>query len=260
MRETLLVCTKSTEKYLSNYKRTFVVTTAPTKDILKLEGTEDNVVAIGGGAAIDTAKILSKNPIVCYPTTAAGSSVTSHSVCWDGIKKMSIKRMVPKEVHVVEEFVASLPEKIKEYTTYDVLSHCLDSLWSKNKTKESMQYVNRAMEILKGDYSNSQLIEAGNVAGKAIELCPTTILHSLSYPLTAFYKIPHGRALGYLLPRVCEHMEYDISEYISFPPILLPDIDNYAIAQEALKYNKIYDINKEINIDILVDILNKSYV
>ena len=66
----LLVCSKSTRKFLPGYDRVRVVTSAPTKDILKEVGTEENVVAIGGGAVIDTAKILAKNPIVSYPTTA----------------------------------------------------------------------------------------------------------------------------------------------------------------------------------------------
>ena len=69
----LLVCSESTRKFLPGYDRVRIVTSAPTKDILDEVGTEDDVVAIGGGAVIDTAKILSKNPIRCYPTTASGS-------------------------------------------------------------------------------------------------------------------------------------------------------------------------------------------
>ena len=60
---TLLVCSESTRKFLPGYDRVRIVTSAPTKDILDEVGTEDDVVAIGGGAVIDTAKILSKNPI-----------------------------------------------------------------------------------------------------------------------------------------------------------------------------------------------------
>ena len=116
-------------------------------------------------------------------------------------------------------------------------------------------YVNQALEILEGDYTNSQLIEAGNMAGQAIELCPTTILHSLSYPMTSFYNISHGLALGYLLPRVCQFMNFDLTKYNKYPPVEIPDMDYILIANEALKYNKIHGTIKEVNIDILVDIL-----
>jgi len=256
MQETLLVCSRSTKKYLPEYSRTFVVTGAATKEILDFEGSEASVVAIGGGAVIDTAKIISKNPITCYPTTAAGSSNTSHSVCWDGTRKLSIKREVPKDVYVVEDFIRDLPPMVKENTMYDVLSHCLDSMWSVNKTRESTKLAEQALDILKQDYTNSELVEAGNIAGTAIEICPTTILHSLSYPITAFYNISHGRALGYLLPRVCDYMNFDFSEYNKYPPVDLPAMDYFLIANNALRYNKIHDTMKKINVDTLIGILS----
>jgi alcohol dehydrogenase class IV len=235
-----------------------VIPGPPTTEILNLKDTETSVVAIGGGAVIDTAKIISSQPIICYPTTAAGAACTSHSVCWDGNKKKSIKGLMPKEVHVVEEFVKDLPACIKEETTYDALSHCLDSMWSKRKTRLSMMYVEEALEILEGSYSNCELVEAGNIAGKAIEICPTTILHALSYPLTAHYGISHGRALGFLLPGVCKFMNFDLEKYNRYQPISIPDINCDFVAKKALQYNKIYDILKEVNCDVLVGVLNFS--
>jgi alcohol dehydrogenase class IV len=256
MQETLLVCSKSTKKFLKYYKRAYVVDGPPKKDILDLKDTEEKVVAIGGGAVIDTAKIISKTPIVCYPTTAAGSSKTSHSVCWDGTNKLSLKRMIPSHVYVVEEFVQNLPADVVEYTTYDALSHCLDSMWSKNSNKNNMQYVSRAMEILEKPHTNYELILAGNLAGQAIEICPTTILHSMSYPLTAHYGISHGKALGFLLPRVSSFMEFDLSKFIRYDPVELKDIDFSFIANETLKYNKVHDTIKGVDVDVLVDILS----
>ena len=256
MKETLLVCSKSTRKYLPEYERVFMVSGSPKKELLQLEGTEDNVVAIGGGAVIDTAKILAKDGIICYPTTAAGSSATSHSVCWDGDKKMSIYRTTPKEVRIEQRFVDELPEKVKEYTTYDVISHCLDGLWSKNRTKESEQYAHQALSILKGEYTNSQLIEAGNLGGKAIQICPTTILHAISYPLTGIYGVPHGKALGYLLPRVCNYFNFDLSGYYDYSPVELTDVDWDLVREESLKYDKIYNVTKPVDNDILIDILS----
>jgi len=255
-KDLLVVCSKSTKKYFKSYERHYVVTSPPKKDILELKDSEDVVIAIGGGATIDTAKIISKNPIISYPTTAAGSAKTSHSVYWDGINKLSMKKHIPKEAHVVEEYVKDLPSSIVECTTYDALSHCLDSMWSKRSSKESMYYVDQALEILKGDFSNSDLIHAGNLAGSAIELCPTTILHSLSYPITAYYGISHGVALGYLLPKISQFMNTDISDYIKYPPVRLPQVDPILIAKESLKYSKIYDTIKNVDMDILVDILS----
>jgi len=255
MQKTLLVCSRSTRDFLPEFENVHVVTGAATRKTLDMMGTEPEVVAIGGGAVIDTAKIIGSGPITCYPTTAAGSSSTSHSVCWDGVKKLSVKRHVPSRVIVVPEYVENLPEEVREYTTYDVISHCLDSMWSKNKTKESEMYARIALSILQGDYSNAELVEAGNYGGMAIERCSTTILHAMSYPLTAFYKIPHGKALGFLLPRVCQYYDFDLGSLVDHKPVVLGDIDWDFICMESLKYDKIHNTIKPINFQTLKEII-----
>lgn len=244
----MLICSKSTKNYFPKEEDVRIITDTPTIDILKEKNRYEAVIAVGGGAVIDTAKILAEN-VVCFPTTAAGAANTSHSVYWDGVIKKSVKRNLPKKVYIVNKFVSNLPDKVKEYTTYDVISHCLDSMWSVYKTKKSAYYVDCALEILKGQYSNADLVFAGNLAGSAIEICPTTLLHSLSYPLTGFYQIPHGKALGFLLPAVCTYMGFDLGSYIDYPKIKLCNIDFELIIKESLKYGKINNVVKKVNLD-----------
>ena len=94
----LLVCSESTKDFLSDFDEVRVVKGAPDVSILSEVGSYEKVTAIGGGAVVDTAKILSSKPIVCYPTTASGATETSWSVYWDGTDKKSLKRQKPKEV------------------------------------------------------------------------------------------------------------------------------------------------------------------
>lgn len=250
----LLVCSKSTRKFLPGYDRVRIVSSAPTKDILDEVGTEENVVAIGGGAVIDTAKILSKNPIRCYPTTAAGSSSTSWSVYWDGNKKHSLKRMIPKDVILNGLFVEELPKDVVKSTTYDVVSHCLDSMSSIKATKESIRYCEQTLQILKNEKNNFGLIKAGDIAGKAIEITGTNLLHSLSYPMTGYYGISHGLALGYFLPKISKFMGYDVSDIVENININL-DIDVDFVIKEALKYTKINEFKLPLNYKILIGVL-----
>ena len=251
----LLVCSKSTREFLPGYDRVRIVTSAPTKDILKEVDTEENVVAVGGGAVIDTAKIISKNPIRCYPTTAAGSSSTSWSVYWDGTKKCSLKRMLPKDVILNGMFIEKLSKEVIQSTTCDVVSHCLDSLHSIKATYESIDYCNEALNILKNRENNFDLINAGHIAGKAIEITGTNLLHSLSYPLTGHYGISHGIALGYLLPKVSKLMKCDLSDYIDFNIKLDVDIDIDLVVEEAMKYDKVNEVNIFISEKILKESL-----
>jgi len=238
----MLICSKSTRRYFPDQKEFRIVTGPADSNILKERSRYDTVIAVGGGAVIDTAKILSKKTI-CFPTTAAGAVYTSHAVYWDGTDKKSIEGGPAQEIHIVKKFIDDLPEIYKEYTTYDVLSHCLDVMWSNKKTAKSMFYVRHALETLK-NCSTVELVAAGNLAGKAIEICSTTILHSLSYPLTGFYGIPHGKALGFLLPIVCDYMEFDLSEFIKYPKVKLNNIDFDFIIREGLQYDKINSVSK----------------
>ena len=248
----LLVCSKSTRKFLPGYDRVRIVSAAPTKDILDEVGTEENVVAIGGGAVIDTAKILSKNPIRCYPTTAAGSSSTSWSVYWDGTDKKSLKRLKPKEVIINSEFL-NLPERVIEDTTFDVVSHFLDSMFSKNKTKVSQKYCTEGLDILRKKGSVVDLIRAGRLGGKAIEITGTNLLHSLSYPMTGIYGVSHGRALGYFLPKISKFMGVDVSDITKEVFFFAVDID--LIIDEALKYDKIQECDIFIDRKTLQEVL-----
>lgn len=254
---TLLVCSKSTRKFLPGYDRVRIVTSAPTKDILKEVGTEEDVIAIGGGAVIDTAKIISKNPLrICYPTTAAGSSATSWSVYWDGTTKCSLKTMIPREVLLQGMFVEDLPDDVVRDTTYDVVSHCLDSMSSVKATDESISYCEEALDILRNKKSNFDLIKAGHIAGQAIEIAGTNLLHSLSYPLTGHYGISHGKALGYLLPKLSKFMGYDVTDIIGEEKIEL-ELDIKFVIEEAFEYEKIFEFKKTINNNILLEMLDE---
>ena len=88
-----IVCSPSTKKFIeSNVGDEYIIVTGPPGEkILDLVDSIENVICIGGGAVIDYAKIISKGPIeICYPTTASGSSETSHAVYWIGNNKMGI--------------------------------------------------------------------------------------------------------------------------------------------------------------------------
>tara|TARA_Y100000593_G_scaffold15957_1_gene31351 strand:+ start:739 stop:1521 length:783 start_codon:yes stop_codon:yes gene_type:complete len=257
----LFVCSPSTEKFVDELvidnHRVEIVNSAPTKDLLNRMGTEKDVVAIGGGAVIDTAKILSKNPISCFPTTAAGSSSTSWSVYWDGTKKCSVKRMLPREVILNGLLIDDLPEDVRKNTTYDVVSHCLDSMCSFKKTTISYGYCMEALTILRNTDNHYDILKAGDIAGKAIEITGTNLLHSLSYPLTGHYDIPHGKALGYFLPKLYNFMGYDVSDIIGNDRVEL-EFDLDFVIEEAFKYDKINETTLDVDINKLKEIIGAN--
>ena len=248
----LIVCSPSTRNFLEGIK--FTVNHPHTKDILSLQKSHNDVIAIGGGAVIDTAKILSKNPITCYPTTAAGATATSHSVYWDGDLKKNFHSYIPKEVIFEPKFIKSLPKNMLLHTKYDAISHCLDVIWSKDFNKlNKVEVENTLKKLSDPDIKPINIIKLGHKAGTFIEKVPTTILHALSYPMTGKYGITHGKALGFLIPILCRIFEYELKiEKLN----KFVDIDIDFVIEKAQTYKKFFNTSKSIDLNILNRELN----
>ena len=264
---TLLICSKSTQKYLPQYGREMLVTAPPQQDILKFKDSEEDVVAIGGGAVIDTAKIVSRNPITCYPTTAAGSTATAWSVYWEDGKKKSLLCQIPKQILFDPKFIDDIPKHVLVNTCCDVISHCLDSLNSRKTNASSEAACEEALDLL-GNGDKLSLLKAGHRAGEAIQITGTNLLHSLSYPMTSKYGIPHGRALACLLPKLIPLMVSTIpSRCAEMADSLIDryqaklsdyDIDIDYVVDEAYTYSKINECAIPFTPEILKELLRKK--
>jgi len=90
-------------------------------------------------------------------------------------------------------------------TVLDALSHSFEAIWNKNANVRSTEYAIEAIclilenvESLKEDPKNigirKILLKASNLAGLAFSNTKTAAAHSISYPLTASFGIPHGIA------------------------------------------------------------------
>jgi len=99
----------------------------------------------------------------------------------------------------------SLPLNISITTVLDALSHSFEAIWNKNANSKSTEYAIKAIclilenfEKLKSDLNNivvrTELLKASNIAGLAFSNTKTAAAHSIGYPLTAHFGIPHGIA------------------------------------------------------------------
>ena len=193
------------------------------------------VVAIGGGAALDTAKIACfgasnmavccQNPIeaimcagslqarshrlVAIPTTAGtGSEATHFAVVYLDSKKYSLchDSLLPDAVILDPTLTHSLPKSITASTGLDALSQGIESLWSINSTPKSEQLAEEAIRLASQNLDKavhhptpecrSQMLRAANLAGRAINITRTSAPHALSYHLTTQYGVPHGFAVA----------------------------------------------------------------
>ena len=181
----------------------------------------DLIVGVGGGSAIDVAKAIklfyfkkcSRNvPLVAVPTTAGtGSEATYFIVYYKNGKKQSAGRsdLTLPEYSIVDfNFMHSLPKKVLASTGMDALSQAVESYWSIDSTDESRGFASDAIKKIVGNFELAfggsedaidEMAVAANLAGKAINITKTTACHSVAYPITSHFRIPHGHAAGLTL-------------------------------------------------------------
>ncbi len=199
----------------------------------------DIILAIGGGAVIDYAKIANVvdlmpdlaqliidysypfkkkyTKLIVIPTTAgSGAEVTSNAVIYvNGIKySFESELLIPDHFFLIPEFLISAPNKIKASAGFDAIAQALESLISKKSNDQSVDYALKSLNISVNSYqaflenpnlkNAAEMSLASNLAGKAINVSKTTAPHAVSYPFTSLYNLSHGHAVSLFFEKFFE--------------------------------------------------------
>lgn len=237
----------------------------------------DSIIAIGGGSTMDIAKVamaylcLNENnikklieyngnypkimPSIFVPTThGTGSEVTMWGTVWNMVekKKYSISHpsLYPAIAILDGNLSLSLPLDISITTILDALSHSFEAIWNNNSNKKSTDYAIKAIslilknvDLLKQDPSNifvrNKLLLASTTAGLAFSNTKTSAAHSISYPLTIYFGIPHGVASSISLIPLLEINKKSIKDALNII------CNNNSINYQQLK-EKIVSIPKDV--------------
>ena len=164
------------------------------------------------------------------PTTAGtGSEVTPFATIWDyelnQKKSLSHIKMFPKKAYIDCSLIQNLPIEILQSTVLDALNQAFESLWNKNANDLTKLYAMKAIELsfnaLKNFNENyldktqaDMLSTASLYAGIAISQTRTAICHSISYPLTLRFGMPHGFACAFTMLEVLEFNKQKIHHEI----------------------------------------------
>jgi alcohol dehydrogenase len=155
-------------------------------------------------------------PVIAIPTTSGtGAEVTPFATIWDTVnhKKYSVagEHVFPTHALIDPELTVTLPAQETLHTALDAISHALESLWNKNRTPISTAYsiqaitmAQQALPLILQEPGNlaerGRMQHASLLAGLAISQTRTAIAHSISYPLTTHFGVPHGLACSFTLP------------------------------------------------------------
>jgi len=188
----------------------------------------DVIVAVGGGSAMDVAKAIKgfsqmdgdgddgsflrqeikpdNIPFLAVPTTAGtGSEATRFAVIYYKGEKQSVagENLIPDAVVLDPDTLATLPVRQKKAAMMDALCHGIESFWSINSTEESKEFskaairgiIENADAYLDNDReAGAKMLQAANIAGKAINITQTTAGHAMCYKITGIFGVPHGHA------------------------------------------------------------------
>ena len=199
----------------------------------------DLIIGLGGGSSMDTAKgcnfILTNGgrmhdywgvgkatkpmlPMIAIPTTAGtGSECQSFALISDAETHVKMAcgdyRAAAKVAILDPELTVSQPFRVTVCTGVDALSHALESAvttkrnaWSAMLSRESFRLCHSGFSRVLREPQNvearGQMLLGAAYAGIAIENSMLGAAHSCANPLTAFFHVVHGEAVGVMLPHV----------------------------------------------------------
>lgn len=194
----------------------------------------DVVISVGGGTAIDLAKLIGtlaeqsaeprdiisgkasieRNgvPIIVIPTTAGtGSEATHFAVAYIEGQKYSVadSTLLPDFVLLEPKLTHSLPAGITAATGLDAFCQSVESIWAVGGTNKSVGYASEAASLIVDHFadcvqnptptSRAAMCQAAHLSGKAINISKTTAPHAISYAITTRFGVPHGMAVALTL-------------------------------------------------------------
>lgn len=191
------------------------------------------VIGLGGGTALDTAKLVAccavsgraamdyalcatplpqnRLPVIAIPTTAGtGSEATAISV-FSNAEKVKVwafgKELKPDLAILDPELTASVPPQVTAATGLDAIVHCIEAATNKYAHAGNDLYALEGIRLIaahleravkRGDDVDARgaLLLGACYGGIAIDNCGTALAHNISHAVADLAPIAHGRATG----------------------------------------------------------------
>jgi len=176
----------------------------------------DNVLAMGGGSAIDLAKAISAEtglPLVSVPTTYSGAEWTPGFGIRDRDRRMKGGGSGARLAAIVydPELTLSLPRAETVGTAMNALDHTAEALYVKGRNDEGDRealagarligdWLPRVVESPDGLEARRRLLEGAMHAGAALASAGLGLAHAMAQALGGRYGLPHGALNAITLP------------------------------------------------------------
>lgn len=199
----------------------------------------DAVVGIGGGSALDVAKLVAafcgstqtldeawgigklaaRNlPLLCLPTTSGtGSEVSPNALLLDehsqSKKAVISPHLVPDAAFIDPALTLTVPAPVTAATGLDALTHCIEAYtnnfahplvdtWALDGIRHIAGHLVTAVRQPDNMDARTHLSLGSLYGGLCLGPVNTAAVHALSYPLGSRHHIAHGHSNAILLPHV----------------------------------------------------------
>jgi alcohol dehydrogenase len=247
-----------------------------------LQNNCDFVIGIGGGSPVDSAKAISlaaanslnrdemyntsvfkkAYSILAIPLTAGtGTEVTQYSVLSDPLTKkkagFGCDLAFPTLAVLDPKYTLTLPPKVTLHTALDALSHLLEGLYSNQRSPivypfiyKGIASIMKFLPIVLSEPENylarEELMRDALYGGMVIAQGSTTLQHSIGYPLTSFYGIPHGLANAMVMEDIMElyypAVQQELDDLFSYLQISKDDFYTWL---KSLPFERKIDFNED---------------
>jgi alcohol dehydrogenase class IV len=255
------------------------------------------VLAVGGGSAMDAAKIIcasvtsADNPqdwvgfgkvkheildFYAIPTTSGtGSEATSGAVISDSTTHekgvISGPALLPLAIALDPTLISGLPPHITAATGMDALTHAIEAyigVWERGNRKEvasiATHLIFENLATACRDGGNMQAREGmamgAYYAGLAINQVNVGNVHAIAHQLGGKYGIPHGLANALVLPHVLDFCRAEAQESLAELAVLIGVAqDGDAAGPAAAKFiQAVRDLRAEVGIGETSDLIKRE--
>ena len=259
-----------------------------------LKNSCDSIIAVGGGSALDAAKMigtLATNKgktveklkgllkirkalpfFIAVPTTAGTGSETTLAaviVNEETHHKYAINdpHLIPKYAVLDPSLLLGLPPKVTSTTGMDALTHAVEAFIGRSNTKKTKKSAIQAVKLInenlylsykdgKNLIYRKNMQKAAYLAGVAFTRAYVGYVHAIAHSLGGKYNVPHGLANAIILPYVLEAFGKSVYKKLSILS------DNISLCEKSLSRKEkalefidwIKKLNKEMDIPEKFDI------
>jgi alcohol dehydrogenase class IV len=191
------------------------------------------VIGLGGGTALDTAKLVAACavsgkpaqayqfcetalppdplPLIAVPTTAGtGAEVTRTSI-FTNAEHQKVwawgDELKPRLAVLDPELTVGVPAGVTAATGLDALVHAIEASTNRNRSDANDLYCHRAISLSSGALERAvtapqdleargSLLLGSCYAGIGIDNAGTALAHNISHAIAELAPVPHGRATG----------------------------------------------------------------